>query len=212
MKFSRDSALWTLGIVAALVAYLVTDGRNPLTWDYISWVKFIEAALAVLMAKLATSPLESKTALRMAHPGKTILALCLMVGLTGAMGCAVKNGVQTMQTSHDSLALAQDLEARLCWNVASVFDGPTDKSHCTAPIAATIGLTDARHQAINQKLSQAFTVHRSVTAQLATGATNVDLSFLSSLITAILGDLAELKQTPDVTQLVNAVSAGKVVK
>lgn len=212
MKFSRDSVLWTLGIIAALLTYLVADGRNPATWDYLSWVKFVAAVVATLMAKLANSPLESKTRIRMAHPGKTVIGLLLTVALAGTMACANKTApLESAQVSHDSLALAQDLEAQLCWGVARVTADVPDRTHCTTDIAKTIGLTDARHQAINSQLARAFVLHGVLTKQLQQGIT-VDLTQLRDLINAIVAELTNLQQTADVTHLIATVKAGEIKK
>lgn len=73
MKFSRDSLVWNLGIAAALLAYLIADQRNPLTWDYQSWLKFIAAAISTVLAKLGTSPLKSRTAIKTKHPRATVI-------------------------------------------------------------------------------------------------------------------------------------------
>ena len=93
---------------------------------------------------------------------RRLFAPALLCVVLIAGGCAHTTSLQVAQTSHDSLALAQDLEAQLCWGVPTAADGPANKSHCTAPIAATIALTDARHQAINAKLALAFRLHHGV--------------------------------------------------
>ena len=212
MKFSRDSLLWTLGLVASIIAYLMADGRNPMTWDYTSWLKFIAAAVAVLMAKLGNSPLEGRRTLKARHPHQTVMLWALAVILPLTMACATTSAtkrLQVAQVSHDSLALAQDLEANLCWGVPDVFHAPADRSHCTAPVAATIKLTDARHQSINTRLAQAFSLHAAITRQLQQGIT-VDLSGLSQLIAAIIAELHELQQTPDVVHLISVVQAGDI--
>jgi hypothetical protein len=54
---TRDNFAWTLGIIAALFAYLIADGRSPVTWAYLDWIKFGAAAIATISGKLATSPL-----------------------------------------------------------------------------------------------------------------------------------------------------------
>jgi hypothetical protein len=211
MKFSRDGMLLWLGALAALAAYLSTKG-DPRSWVYHDYIDLMAFAAAWGLGKLQASPLESNVNLKLQHPNSTVLTLLLSVGLVfGMTGCA-KNHLQEIQVSHDSLALAQDLEAQLCWGVAKVTDPVPDRTHCTTAIAGTIGLTDMRHQSLNARLAQAFTVHKSVTTQLATGATNVDLTTLTSLINEIVNDLNTLKQTPEVQRLTQAVQSGKVVK
>ncbi len=211
MKFSRDGMLLWLGALATLVTYLISKGTPPTQWTYMEWLQMASFVAAWIIGKLQASPLESNVNLRLQHPNATVMALLLSVGLVFGAGCA-KSHLQEIQVTHDSLALAQDLEAQLCWGVAKVTDPVENRSHCTTGVATQIGLTDARHQAINSKLAQAFTIHKSVTAQLAAGATNVDLATLTSLINAIVSDLAALQQTPEVVRLTAAVQNGKVVK
>jgi hypothetical protein len=113
----------------------------------------------------------------------------------------------TVNTSQDVLATAQDLEANLCWGVASTLDPVPDREHCTNPLAATVQLTDARHQAINARLGPAFRLHKELTAQAKAGAT-INLARLQALIQEILALVGQLQQTPTVVQLAAAVSAG----
>lgn len=134
------------------------------------------------------------------------LIIVLTIVFTGCAGRI--NPLQVSGTSHDSLALAQDIEAQICWGVADAYSAPKDsKIHCTAPLASTIGLTDARHKDINTKLSQAFLLHRSLNS-LAESGGNVDYTALNALIQEVLAIVAQLQQAPQVVQLANAVKAG----
>lgn len=54
---TRDNLAWGLGILMALLAFLIADGRSPAVWSYLDWIKFAASACATLCAKLATSPL-----------------------------------------------------------------------------------------------------------------------------------------------------------
>lgn len=58
LGLTRDNklVLW-LTAAAALVAYLMADGRPPTDWGYADWLKFAAAVFAYLSAKLQSSPL-----------------------------------------------------------------------------------------------------------------------------------------------------------
>jgi hypothetical protein len=60
MKITRDSMLLGLGGGAALVAYLMADGRSPAEWAYQDWLKLGAAGFAWVMGKLQTSPLKGE--------------------------------------------------------------------------------------------------------------------------------------------------------
>lgn len=207
-------------VVRTVVLAAVAFGWHLTDVQIASVMAVLEAVLALITRAVVTPNQLAEARVRQGgrptvprNLGVVLLIAALGGGIVAAPACANKQtAVQTVQVSHDSLALAQDLEARLCWNVASVFEGPENKSHCTGPLAGKVGLTDTLHQRINGKLAQAFTIHHSVTAQQAAGATNVDVSTLGNLITSILADLASLKDAPEVAQLRQAVEAGKVVK
>lgn len=55
---TRDSIVWWLGIVGAIVLFLIADGRPPTDWSYIDWLKFIAGAIGTISGKLASSPLK----------------------------------------------------------------------------------------------------------------------------------------------------------
>ena len=56
MRLTRDSWIWTLSIIAALLTYLGA-APPPTQWDYLQWIKFAALVVATVSAKLATSPL-----------------------------------------------------------------------------------------------------------------------------------------------------------
>lgn len=58
--FTRDSVIWGLAILGALLTYLVQVGTPPTEWPYSEWVKALAFLVATLAGKLATSPLPSK--------------------------------------------------------------------------------------------------------------------------------------------------------
>lgn len=210
MKFSRDSWLWILAMLGSLMAYLTADGRNPLTWDYASWVKFGAAIVAVISAQMGGSPLKTKATLKLHHPHKVIVMLALMVGLAGSMGCAARSVTpQIIAASHDSLVTAQNLEAQLCWGVSDATAHVEERWHCTSPQAAALQLTDARHQAINAKLGQAIRIHYAATAAARTGAA-IDAGSLEKVIQEILVLVGQLVPSPEVERLTNAVKKGSV--
>lgn len=123
--------------------------------------------------------------------------------------CASSNQLQTVQVTHDSLAAAQDIEANICWGVQTVSAGPADRTHCTAPLAAQLRLTDERHKLINQKLEAAFNLHKNLTVQIQAGG-KVDLSALNQVVIDILALVGQLESSPQTTNLQNAVRAGRI--
>lgn len=57
---NRDSVLWGLGIVAAVLTYLGA-APSPVEWSYAEWIKAIAFCVATLAGKLSSSPLAGKT-------------------------------------------------------------------------------------------------------------------------------------------------------
>lgn len=126
------------------------------------------------------------------------------------VNCAAGGMVRTVQVSHDWLALAQDYEAQLCWGVPNVQSGPADRTHCTAPTAATVKLTDARHQELNKQLVLAFNLNAAAAKQLKAGQ-NADLTPLSQTVALALTLIAQLDAgNLIVTQLKSAVTHAQV--
>jgi hypothetical protein len=68
--------------------------------------------------------------------------------------------VEGAQSVESALDTAQDFERSVCFNNPSTRQAPTvgeSGRHCTNPVAATVGLTDAIHVQIETALGQAFT-------------------------------------------------------
>jgi len=55
---TRDSIVWWLGIIGALLTYLIADGRAPASWAYQDWLKFGALLVSTVSGKLASSPLK----------------------------------------------------------------------------------------------------------------------------------------------------------
>lgn len=53
---NRDSAMWTLAVVAALLTYL-SASQPPTMWSYYDWIRAVSAVVGIISAKLSTSPL-----------------------------------------------------------------------------------------------------------------------------------------------------------
>lgn len=54
---TRDSVVWTLGLFAAIVGYLITSEKPPTEWTYLQWLQAASFVLAWVMGRLSTSPL-----------------------------------------------------------------------------------------------------------------------------------------------------------
>jgi hypothetical protein len=54
--FTRDSALWWLAIVGAVVTYLAS-AEPPTHWTYHQWIQAAMFVVATVSGKLANSPL-----------------------------------------------------------------------------------------------------------------------------------------------------------
>jgi hypothetical protein len=120
-----------------------------------------------------------------------------MVLLFLCAACTHNTQLQVAQTSHDALALSQDTEARLCWNVTGVSDAiakGVTPNHCSSQVATMIQLTDARHQAFNKLMAQALEQHANLTKLLRTGTT-VDFTAYTALLSQIQQIIAELTQS-----------------
>jgi hypothetical protein len=144
---------------------------------------------------------------------RPLIGLLLVVAMLGGSSCAGKMApLQQVQVSHDALATAQDLEVQLCLGVPTVTAAQAlpNVNHCTTTIATTIGLTDARHQAISSQFVTALMIHKALTAQAASGATSLDYATLQASINTILTIIAELQPAPQVVQLQNSVKAGQI--
>lgn len=89
-----------------------------------------------------------------------------LVTLTTLAGCASvplkQRASATHQTVHAALVAIDDLERQLC------APAPTQPNHCTAPAAATIGLTDAKHQELSRQLVVAYRADAKLSTALIT--------------------------------------------
>lgn len=56
---TRDSAVWWLAIVGAVLTYLAA-APPPTVWTYGEWVQALAFGVATISGKLATSPLPGK--------------------------------------------------------------------------------------------------------------------------------------------------------
>lgn len=59
MNVTRDSMIWWLGIIAAVLAYL-SASESPAVWAYTDWVQAAAFVVATISGKLATSPLRGE--------------------------------------------------------------------------------------------------------------------------------------------------------
>lgn len=54
---TRDSIVWWLAILGAVVTYLIGAGKPPTEWAYGDWLQAVAFLVATISGKLATSPL-----------------------------------------------------------------------------------------------------------------------------------------------------------
>lgn len=54
---TRDSIIWTIGLLAAIAGYLVTAQTPPTQWTYMQWLQAATFILAWVMGRLSSSPL-----------------------------------------------------------------------------------------------------------------------------------------------------------
>ncbi len=129
--------------------------------------------------------------------------------------CASMPPLQKAQLSHDSLALAQDTEAQLCYGMTLTQAMATPAmaaapNHCPAPASVQLGWTDARHQDFNRWLKQALDAQATFTRILASGGT-ADATSLNAAVGTILFILANLPQTnPTIQMLTLQVSKARI--
>ncbi len=84
-----------------------------------------------------------------------LLAL-VFVGACASLPPAKDVAIVGLQASEVALGAAQDNERALCFVSPQIESGP----HCTNPIAAGAGLTDARHQSARDGFIAAFGVQK----------------------------------------------------
>ncbi len=138
------------------------------------------------------------------------LAIAGLLPLLAACPNRQTTALQVATAGHDALAQAQDLEAQLCLGVPTAVAAATlpDPTHCTTPVAATVGLTDAKHKQIVTTLASAWDYYRTAT-RAAQAAGTADFSNMNTALQSVLSILATLQQAPPVTALATAVQAAK---
>jgi hypothetical protein len=110
-----------------------------------------------------------------------------LIALAALVGCAGHTTpLQVATATHNTLALAQ---------------------HCTTPTAATVQLTDVRHQQLNAKLRDAFNLQHAFEVAAAAGSA-ADPKTLNAAVQEALTIALQLVQTPIVQQLVANIQAG----
>jgi hypothetical protein len=133
-----------------------------------------------------------------------------LIALAALVGCAGHTTpLQVATATHNTLALAQDIEAQICFGVADAYHSPTGPAaqHCTTPTAATVQLTDVRHQQLNAKLRDAFNLQHAFEVAAAAGSA-ADPKTLNAAVQEALTIALQLVQTPIVQQLVANIQAG----
>lgn len=82
-----------------------------------------------------------------------VVIFALLAPACASVGVKAK-ATNTLLSAHTTLASVDDAERALC------VPAPTDPTHCTAPAASAIGLTDARHKRLSAQLGDAFALDR----------------------------------------------------
>jgi len=84
---TRDSWIWTLGIIAAVLAAAANQaGLFPAGWY--PWINFLSLVLGIVSGKLATSPLPGEHDAKTVNVSKIGPAVLLCLLLPGLVGCA----------------------------------------------------------------------------------------------------------------------------
>jgi hypothetical protein len=67
---TRDSWIWLVGLLAAVVGYLMTAQKPPTAWSYMEYLQAASFILAYIVGRLSSSPLAGdKTPLAETKPG-----------------------------------------------------------------------------------------------------------------------------------------------
>lgn len=126
------------------------------------------------------------------------LALTLAVGVGSLVQSCIHEPAQQVavvaaQSVETALDALQDFERSLCFNTPSTRTAPTvgeSGPTCTNATAATIGLTSARHVAIEAAIGRAFTLQGKVAVALAAwtpgSAAPTDLAGLSAQVSSAI--------------------------
>ncbi len=95
---------------------------------------------------------------------KRLIVFVVALSLSGCASLPLKQqAVVSLQASETALESSHDAERALCSPTAN----PTTAiTHCDGAAAATIGLTDARHQALARLYSKAFAIEDQAQAAL----------------------------------------------
>ncbi len=75
---TRDSLVWIVAALGALVTYLVNADTPPTEWHYAQWLQFGSFVLAWVAGKLSSSVLAGATT----DPAKTVSSLGGLLRLT----------------------------------------------------------------------------------------------------------------------------------
>jgi len=106
---TRDSWIWTLGIVAAVLAAAANQaGLFPADWY--PWINFAALILGIVSGKLATSPLAGENdgaKVNVSNIGKVVLLLILLPGL---VGCAPSFKAKLQQADRSLVGVLQTLD------------------------------------------------------------------------------------------------------
>lgn len=134
---------------------------------------------------------------------KRFILIGLLVASAGCASLPVKQqATEKLVATERLLATAQDTERALCSPTA---DKSKPITHCDGSVAATVGLTDARHQATASAFAIAFTAQvKAATALRAWKAGDpppTDVATLSADITAALTLAKQLSGSPDVQKI-----------
>lgn len=113
MKLTRDSAVWWLLIVGAVVTYL-SQMPPPVDWTWAQWMQSIAALVGIIAGKLATSPLRGANDAMKNDLARFRVLLPLLLALS--LGACALKGTPRHQvtvaavTISDSLIVATDFE------------------------------------------------------------------------------------------------------
>ena len=86
--FTRDSLLWWLGILGAVIVYL-SNAAPPSQWSWNDWMQALAFVVATLSGKLATSPLPGAPKSDQVRPSRFLGLLFLVLLVPGLAGCAL---------------------------------------------------------------------------------------------------------------------------
>lgn len=137
---------------------------------------------------------------RIFYPLYFSLIVCGALLVSCASLSRKERALKVYQTIHASIASVQDSERLLCLPDA------TTPTHCTSTLAPKLGLTDAKHQDFNAKLSRAFDLE--IKAGLALKAWRAEdpapkeLSELSAVGKEILTLASTLSDDADVRRII----------